>query len=115
MNHLTKRIILFGGLTLSSVACVSTILPRVMAWNESSQGVLIASSRSLNCRVLTTPIVPNSIPVDGKTKRPMPPGTHICDWQGNTGQINGTGAIDFLKQGQSEAISSTLKERGFKP
>lgn len=115
MNHLTKRILLIGGCSISSVACLSTVAPRVIAWNQSSQGVLIASSRAMNCRVLNGSIEPNSIPLDFKTKRPLPPGTHVCDWQGMTGQINGTGAIDFLKQGQSESIATTLKERGFKP
>jgi hypothetical protein len=32
-----------------------------------------------------------------------------------TGQINGTGAIDYLRQGQPETISEALKARGFKP
>jgi hypothetical protein len=65
--------------------------------------------------VLTGPIVPNIIPIDSKTSKPLPPGTHVCDWQGMTGQINGSGAVDFLKQGQSETIAQTLKSRGFKP
>jgi hypothetical protein len=115
MNHHSKRILLLGGSVLAFGACVYTIAPRIIAWNEASQGALIASSRAVNCRVLGTSIVPNTIPVDGQTKRPLPPGTHVCDWSGMTGQINGTGAIDFLKQGQSETIAQTLKSRGFKP
>jgi hypothetical protein len=114
MNHHSKRIILLSGSVLSLGACVATIYPRVIAWNEASQGALIASSRAVNCRVLNGAIEPNTIPNDAQSKRPLPPGTHVCDWQGNTGQINGTGAIDFLKQGQSEAIAQTLKSRGFK-
>ena len=115
MNHSTKRILLVGGCALSGVACIATIAPRIIAWNDASQGALIASSRAVNCRVLTSTLEPNVIPIDGKTKRPLAPGTHVCDWQGNTGQVNGTGAIDFLKQGQTEAITATLKSRGFKP
>ena len=115
MNHSTKRILLIGGCALSGVACIATIAPRVIAWNDASQGALIASSRAVNCRVLNGSIEPNSIPVDAKSKRPLPPGTHVCDWAGMTGQINGTGAIDFLKQGQTELIAATLKSRGFKP
>ena len=115
MNHHTKRVLLIGGSALSFAACLATIAPRVMAWNQASQGALIASSRAVNCRVLTSTIEPNIIPIDGKTKRPLAPGVHICDWAGMTGQINGTGAIDFLKQGQTEAITATLKSRGFKP
>lgn len=115
MNHLTKRSLLIGCSALSCTACIATIAPRVVAWNTASQGVLIASARSLNCRVLNGSIEPNSIPLDFKTKKPLPPGTHVCDWAGMTGQINGTGAIDYLKQGQTESIASTLKTRGFKP
>jgi hypothetical protein len=115
MNHKLKRILLFTGMGMAASSCVATIAPRVIAWNEASQGALIASSRAVNCRVLNGAIEPNIIPLDGKTGRPLPPGTHVCDWQGNTGQINGTGAIDFLKQGQSETIATVLKSRGFKP
>ena len=114
MNHSTKRVILMGGSALSFAACIATIAPRVIAWNDASQGALIASARAVNCRVLTSTLEPNVIPIDGKTKRPLPPGTHVCDWAGMTGQINGTGAVDFLKQSQTEAIASTLKSRGFK-
>gem|GEM_PF-490297 len=115
MNHHTKRVVLIGGSTLSFAACIATIAPRVMAWNDASQGALIASSRAVNCRVLNSTIEPNVIPIDGKTKRPLAPGVHVCDWAGMTGQINGTGAVDFLKQGQTEAIAATLKSRGFNP
>ena len=115
MNHHTKRVVLIGGSALSFAACIATIAPRIIAWNDASQGALIASSRAVNCRVLTSTIEPNVIPIDGKTKRPLAPGVHVCDWAGMTGQINGAGAVDFLKQGQTEAISGTLKSRGFKP
>ena len=115
MNHHTKRVLLIGGSILSFAACLATIAPRVIAWNDASQGALIASSRAVNCRVLNGNIEANTIPLDHLTQHPLPPGTHVCDWQGNTGQVNGTGAIDFLKQGQSEAIAATLKSRGFKP
>jgi len=114
MNHSTKRILLIGGCALSGVSCISTIAPRVIAWNDASQGALIASARAVNCRVLTSTLEPNVIPIDGKTKRPLPPGTHVCDWAGMTAQINGAGAVDFLKQGQTEAIAQNLKSRGFK-
>lgn len=113
MNHTTKRSLLIGCGLLSCTACIASITPRVVAWNDASQGVLIASSRSLNCRVLDGPIEANIIPLDGTTKRPLPSGTHVCDWLGNTAQINSSGAVDYLKQGQSESISATLKTRGF--
>jgi hypothetical protein len=115
MNHHTKRVLLIGGSALSFAACIATIAPRVIAWNDASQGALIASSRAVNCRVLNSTLEPNVVPLDWKTKRPLPPGTHVCDWAGMTAQINGAGAVDFLKQGQTEAIAATLKSRGFKP
>ena len=115
MNHHTKRVLLIGGSALSFAACIATIAPRVMAWNQASQGALIASSRAVNCRVLTSTLEPNVIPIDGKTKRPLAPGVHVCDWAGMTAQINGAGAVDYLKQGQTEAIAATLKSRGFTP
>jgi hypothetical protein len=114
MNHHSKRILLLGGSVLAFGACAVTIAPRIIAWNEASQGALIASQRVAKCLVLNGPIVPNSVPTNGKGG-PLPPGTFICDWQGMTGQVNGTGAIDFLRQGQPEAISDALKARGFKP
>ena len=113
IDHTTKRILLFGGTCVSFSVCVMKIAPRVIAWNTASQGALIASTRAATCRTLDRPISRNTIPVDGKTGRTLPPGTFLCDWEGMTGQINGTGAIDYLKQGQSEEIAKTLKSRGF--
>ena len=113
MRHPIKRILIGMGCAASVGATLATIAPRIYAWNQASQGALIAAQRAANCRVLDGPVVPNIIPLDGKG-RSLPPGTHVCDWQGMTGQINGTGAIDFLKQGQSETIAQTLKSRGFK-
>lgn len=115
VDHTTKRILLASGFCLSTAACATTIAPRVIAWNIASQGVLVASSRATNCRLLNSPIAPNTIPVDEKTLKPLPPGTHICDWEGLTAQVNGAGVVDYLRQGQPEEISKTLKQRGFKP
>ena len=115
MKHSPKRVLLFAGLAASLGSCLGVIAPRIIAWNEASQGALIASFRAVNCRVLTSTLRPNIIPMDGQTGKPLPPGSHVCDWQGMTGQINGSGAVDFLKQGQSETIVQTLKSRGFKP
>lgn len=113
VDHVTKRVLIFGASCASVAACVTTIAPRVIAWNLASQGVLIASTRAATCRPLDSPIAPNTIPIDGKTGRTLPPGTYICDWEGMTGQINGTGTIDYLKQGQAEEIAKTLISRGF--
>jgi hypothetical protein len=115
VDHTTKRILLASGFCLSTAACATTIAPRVIAWNIASQGVFVASSRATNCRLLNGPIAQNTIPIDSKTNKPLVPGTHVCSWDGNTGQINGNGVIDYLKQGQPEEIAKTLKQRGFKP
>jgi len=110
-----KRIGL-GCLLATSVASLGTaIYPRVYAWNQVSQGVLIASNRAANCRVIYPSVRPNIIPIESKSGRPLTSGTAVCDWSGNTGQINGTGAIDYVRQGDMGAIVATLKQRGFKP
>ena len=101
---------------LTSVGSLGTaIYPRVYAWNQVSQGVLIASNRAANCRIVIPAVSPNLIPIDTKSGRPLVAGTAVCDWNGNTGQINGSGAIDYVKQGDTTAIVATLKQRGFKP
>ena len=110
-----KRISLGCLLSASVVSVGAAIYPRVYAFNEVSQGVLIASNRAANCRIITPAVAPNLIPTDAKSGRPLVSGTAVCDWNGNTGQINGTGAIDYVKQGDIAAISTILKGRGFKP
>ena len=115
MNRSLKRIALGCVLSVSTVSLGTAIYPRVYAFNTSSQGVLIASNRAANCRIITPAVSPNLIPTDAKSGRPLVSGTAVCDWNGNTGQINGTGAIDFVKQGDTAAITKTLIRRGFKP
>jgi hypothetical protein len=115
MHHNAKRI---GLITLGAAAIgcfLGSAYPRIYAWNEVSNAATIALQRSANCRVLNGPVVPNTIPIDAKSGRPLAPGTHVCDWNGLTGQINGTGAIDYVKSGQAEAMVAALKARGLKP
>ena len=109
-----KRIGL-GCLLATSVGSLgAAIYPRVYAWNQVSQGVLIASNRAANCRIIYPAVRPNIIPIESTSKQPLTSGTFVCDWNGNTGQINGYGAIDYVKQGDMTAIVATLKQRGFK-
>lgn len=93
----------------------TAIYPRIYAFNEDTQGALIAGNRAANCLILTPGVKPNLIPVDAKSGRQLNPGTAVCDWNGNTGQINGSGAIDYVKQGDISAITKTLTGRGLKP
>lgn len=113
MNRNIKRFVL-GSLAFTSfIAMGASIYPRVYAFNEAAQGALIASNRAANCRVLKGNLVPNSTPVDTRGKT-FPAGTHICDWEGLTGQTTDKGAIGYIKQGDSAAIAKTLEGRGFK-
>ena len=109
-----KRIGL-GCLLATSVASLgAAIYPRVYAFNQVSQGVLIASNRAANCRIISPGVRPNIIPIETSSGKPLTSGTAVCDWSGNTGQINGTGAIDYVRQGDTAAIVTMLKQRGFK-
>lgn len=114
MNHQAKRV----GLITLGVAAIGCFLgsayPRIYAWNEASTAAMIASQRAANCRILSGPVQPNTIPVDAKSRNPLNSGTHVCFWDGSTGQINGTGAIDFVKQGSTETIIKILQSRGLK-
>jgi hypothetical protein len=115
MNHHVKRIAL-GCLGASAIASfIAAAYPRIYAWNEASTAATIATQRAANCRILNGPVIANTIPVDGKTGHPLSSGVHVCYWDGSTGQINGTGAIDFVKQGSTESIAQILKARGLKP
>ncbi len=114
MNHQAKRV---GLLTLGAAAIgcfLGSAYPRIYAWNQASTAATIATQRAANCRILSGPVEANTIPVDAKSGRPLAPGTHVCSWDGLTGQINGTGAIDYVKQGHTETIAQTLRTRGFK-
>ncbi len=104
----------YGGLAAAAVgATLAALYPRLDAFNRTSTGHQIAMARAETCQVVNS-IRPNTIPLDGKTKRPLNPGTHICDFAGNTAQINGYGAIDWVKSGQPEQIAAKLTQRGFK-
>ncbi len=114
MSHQTKRIAL-GCLGVGAIiSFLVSAYPRIYAWNEASSSATIATQRAANCKILDGSVQANTIPIDSKTKRPLSPGVHVCHWDGSTGQINGTGAIDFVKQGSTEAIAAILKSRGFK-
>ena len=115
MHRNLKRVGLACLFSISTVSLGTAIYPRVHAFNEASQGTLIAGNRAANCRIITPAVAPNLIPTDAKSGRPLVSGTAVCDWNGNTGQINGTGAIDFVKQGDTAAITKTLTGRGLRP
>ena len=115
MNHNTKRFCLVS-LGISSIACfVGAVYPRIFAWNQTATSNTIATQRAANCRIIYPSVQANTIPVDGKSGKPLPIGSHVCDWSGTTAQINGSHAIDFVRVGQSESIASILKSRGFNP
>ena len=114
MNHPLKRIALGASSALSIGVCLAAIQPRIVAWNQTSQAVLIASQRAASCEAINY-VKANSIPIDRASRQPFEPGTLVCDWQGRTGQINGYRAIDYVRQGQTKQISEVLISRGFQP
>lgn len=114
MNHPLKRIALGTSSALSIGVCLAAIQPRIIAWNQTSQSVLIASQRAASCTPLNF-VKANSIPTDRASKQTLEPGTLVCDWQGRTGQINGDRAIDYVRQGQAKEINEVLINRGFQP
>jgi len=112
VNHQLKRIALGTSSALSIGVCLAAIQPRIVAFNQTSQAVLIASQRAASCTPLNY-VKANSIPIDYTSRQPFEPGTLVCDWQGRTGQINGYHAIDYVRQGQAKQISEVLINRGF--
>ena len=114
MNHPLKRIALGASSALSIGVCLAAIQPRIVAFNQTSQAVLIANQRAASCTPLNF-VKANSIPIDRTSKQPLEPGPLVCDWQGRTGQINGYRAIDYVRQGQAKQISEVLINRGFQP
>ena len=113
MRHQVKRIMLGAGAAVSVGTALAAVQPRIVAWNTASQATLIASQRAASCVPLNF-VKSNSIPTDYVSRQPFEPGTLVCDWQGRTGQINGYGAIDYVRQGQAQQINATMTSRGFR-
>lgn len=106
-----------GYATLAAASIGTTLAalhPRIAAFNQTSQGHQIAMSRAETCAVVGS-VEANTIPLDSKTGRKLPAGTYICDFAGNTAQVNGTGAMDWVRSGQPEQVAAKLKQRGFRP
>lgn len=114
MNHQIKRIALIASGASAIGAFLAAVQPRILAFNQTSQAVLIASQRAASC-ITVSYVKANSIPVDYASRQPFEPGTLVCDWQGRTGQINGNRAIDYVRQGEAKHINEVLINRGFNP
>ena len=111
---MTLTIIGYTGLAAATLgATLAALYPRLDTFNRTSQGHQIAMARAETCQVLNFVQV-NTIPIDGQTKRPLASGTLVCDYRGNTAQINGYGAADWVRTGQPEQIAAKLTARGFK-
>jgi hypothetical protein len=102
----------YAALAAASIgASLSALQPRLMAFNQSSQGHQIAMARSETCLLTSLPIVANEIVLD-KSGHKLPDGTFLCDLQGNTVQVTNGGASGYLKSGQPELITAKLRSRG---
>ncbi len=109
MDRTNKRLILGAGCIFSLAALIHAARPRAIAFNTASTANTIALQRAGSCIPLTF-VQANRIPLDkGRT---LEPGTLVCDRNGRTGQINGSHAIDFLRQGDANQINQILKQRG---
>ena len=102
----------YGVLAASAIGATLTALqPRLMAFNQTSQGHQIAMSRAETCLLTSLPIVANEIVLD-RTGRKLPDGTFLCDLRGNTVQVTNGGASGYLKSGQPELVTAKLRQRG---
>ena len=102
----------YGVLAASAIgATLAALQPRLMAFNQTSQGHQIAMSRAETCLLTSLPIVANEIVLD-RTGRKLPDGTFLCDLRGNTVQVTNQGASGYLKSGQPEQITAKLRQRG---
>jgi hypothetical protein len=114
MNRDFKRCVIVALSLFSFGSLLTSIKPRIVAYNQASSANTIANQRAASC-IPVDYVKANSIPVDRTSRQPLEPGTLVCDWQGRTGQINGYHAIDYVRQGQTKAITETLISRGFQP
>lgn len=102
----------YGTLAIATIAStIAALQPRLMAFNQTSQGHQIAMSRAETCLLTSRTIVANEIVLDS-TGRKLPDGTFLCDQRGNTVQVTNGGASGYLKSGQPEQITGKLKQRG---
>jgi hypothetical protein len=113
VTRATRRLLHVALSSTAVAAFVASANPRIVAWSESSNANLIATTRAASCLLANEPIQPNTIITDSKG-RPLPPGRYICYWDGMTGQTTQGGAVGYLKPGQPEQIASILESRGFK-
>lgn len=102
----------YGVLAATSIgATLAALQPRLLAFNQTSQGHQIAMSRAETCLMTSLPIVANEIVLD-RAGRKLPDGTFLCDLRGNTVQVTNNGASGYLKSGQPELITAKLRQRG---
>lgn len=92
-------------------ATLAALQPRLMAFNQTSQGHQIAMSRAETCLITSQPIVANEIVLDRSNRR-LPDGTFLCDRSGRTVQVTNGGVSGYLMQGQPEQITAKLRQRG---
>jgi hypothetical protein len=113
MNRTTRRFLHVSLGLCSIVAFIGASYPRLVAWSESSNAHLIATTRAASCLVTAHPLTPNVVATDEQGK-PLVAGRYLCDWQGNTAQTTKGGLIGYVRSGQPEQITSILESRGFK-
>jgi hypothetical protein len=113
MNRPTRRFLHAALGFCSIVAFIGAAYPRLVAWSESSNAHLIATTRAASCLVTKRPLTPNAIAID-EQGQPLVAGRYLCDWEGTTAQTGKNGVIDFIRSGQPEQVASILESRGFR-
>jgi hypothetical protein len=113
MNRPTRRFLHTSLGLCSVVAFIGASYPRLVAWSESSNAHLIATTRAASCLVTKHPLTPNAVATDEQGK-PLVAGRYLCYWDGTTAQTGKNGVIGFIRSGQPEQIASILESRGFR-
>jgi hypothetical protein len=99
-----------GALTIA--ATIAGIAPKVVNFNQSSQGHQSAMAAAETCQ-LVDQVVERSHPFYPPTGEGLPPGSFLCDALGNTSQVQPSGLLGPVSTGQPELIRKKLADRGF--
>ncbi len=119
VNRITTRALL----TLGGVASVSSFVyaanPRIVAWNQTSNAIVIAQQRAATCTKVNATLTPGSRamlpPANGSPAVPMTPGTLICDRLGNTAEVTTGGRVQYIRSAPPEILNKALDARQLTP
>ncbi len=115
MNRVTTRALLALGGVASVASFVYAANPRIVAWNQTSNAIVIAQQRAATCTKVNAAISPRSRamlpPANGSPAVPMTPGTLICDGFGNTAEVGQDGRNQYIRSAPPEILNQLLDKR----